>query len=146
MCLFLLLFPLPWETDPQKWCYDLCQRVFYLCFLILLLSVYAKKKKKLIWKYTCIPVFLAQSLYSAWLFCDPMDYSLPGSSIHGIFQARILGWVAISYSRASSWPRDQTHVSYTGRQILYHCHLGSSHPNVYINSSIIYNCQDMERT
>ena len=36
--------------------------------------------------------------------CDPMDYSLPGSSVHGIFQARILGWVAISFSRGSSQP------------------------------------------
>ena len=38
--------------------------------------------------------------------CDPMDYSLPGSSVHGIFQARILEWVAISFSRRSSQPRD----------------------------------------
>ena len=38
--------------------------------------------------------------------CDPMDCSLPGSSIHGIFQARILEWVAISFSRGSSQPRD----------------------------------------
>ena len=42
--------------------------------------------------------------------CDPMDCSLPGSSIHGIFQARVLEWVAISFSRGSSWPRDQTQV------------------------------------
>ena len=34
--------------------------------------------------------------------CDPMDYSLPGSSIHGIFQARVLEWVAVSFSRGSS--------------------------------------------
>ena len=34
--------------------------------------------------------------------CDPMDYSLPGSSIHGIFQARVLEWVAVSFSRRSS--------------------------------------------
>ena len=56
--------------------------------------------------------------------CNPMDYSLPGSSGHGILQARILEWVAISYSRGSSWLKDQTHVSCvscTGRQILYHC-------------------------
>ena len=39
---------------------------------------------------------------------QPMDYSLPGSSVHGIFQARILGWVAISFSRESSWARDPT--------------------------------------
>ena len=43
--------------------------------------------------------------------CDPMDCSPPGSSVHGIFQARILEWVATSFSRGSSWPRDETHVS-----------------------------------
>ena len=44
--------------------------------------------------------------------CDPIDCSLPGSSIHGIFQARILEWVAISFSRRSSQPRDWTWVSH----------------------------------
>ena len=44
--------------------------------------------------------------------CDPMDCSLPGSSIHGILQARILEWVAISSFRWSSQPRDQTRVSH----------------------------------
>ena len=56
--------------------------------------------------------------------CDPMDCNLPGSSVHGIFQARILGWVAISSLRRSSQPRDRTCVSWVsciGRQILYHC-------------------------
>ena len=43
--------------------------------------------------------------------CDPMDCSLPGSSIHGIFQTRILEWVAISFSRGSPRPRDWTRVS-----------------------------------
>ena len=43
--------------------------------------------------------------------CDPMDYSLPGSSLHGILQARVLEWVAISSSRGSSQPRDPTRVS-----------------------------------
>ena len=38
--------------------------------------------------------------------CDPMDCSLPGSFVHGIFQARVLEWVAISFSRGSSQPRD----------------------------------------
>ena len=41
---------------------------------------------------------------------NPMDYSLPGSSIHRIFQARILEWVPISFSRGSSWLRDRTRV------------------------------------
>ena len=45
--------------------------------------------------------------------CDHMDCSLPGASVHGILQARILEWVAIFFSRGSSWPRDQTQVSCT---------------------------------
>ena len=43
--------------------------------------------------------------------CDPMDCSLPGSSIRGIFQARILEWVAIYFSRGTSRPRDRTRIS-----------------------------------
>ena len=43
--------------------------------------------------------------------CDPMDCSLPGSSVHGIFQSRVLEWIAISFSRGSSRPRNQTRVS-----------------------------------
>ena len=46
--------------------------------------------------------------------CDPMDYT-----VHGILQARILEWVAFPFSRGSSQPRDQTHVSYIGRQTFY---------------------------
>ena len=55
--------------------------------------------------------------------CNPMYWSSPGSSVHGIFQARTLEQVAISYSRGSSRPRDQTCVSCAsciGRRILYH--------------------------
>ena len=44
--------------------------------------------------------------------CDHMDCSLPGSSIHGILQIRILEWIDILFSRGSSWPRDCTRVSY----------------------------------
>ena len=43
--------------------------------------------------------------------CNPLDCSPPGSSVHGISQARILEWVPISFSRGSSWPRDQTCIS-----------------------------------
>ena len=43
--------------------------------------------------------------------CDPMKHSPPGSSVHVIFQAGILEWVAISFSRGSSWSRDRTRVS-----------------------------------
>ena len=51
---------------------------------------------------------------------DPMDCSLPGSSVHGIFQVRILEWVAISFSRGSSWPRDWIWSLLHCRQTLYH--------------------------
>ena len=44
--------------------------------------------------------------------CDPVDCSLSGSSVHGIFQARVLEWIAISFSRGSSGPRNQTRVSH----------------------------------
>ena len=64
----------------------------------------------------CLPqlfkVWVSEVAQSCLTLCDPMDCSLPGSSIHGIFQARILEWVAISFSRRSSWPRDWTHVSH----------------------------------
>ena len=50
--------------------------------------------------------------------CDPMDYSPPASSVHGIFQARILEWFAVSFSRVSSQPRDWTQVSYTAGRFL----------------------------
>ena len=56
--------------------------------------------------------------------CEPLDYNPPGSSVHEISQARILKWVAISYSRGSFYPRDQTcdsWVFFMGGRILYHC-------------------------
>ena len=54
------------------------------------------------------------------ILCNLMDYSLPGFSVHEILQARILEWVAMSFSRGSSRLRDKTHVSCVGRWILYH--------------------------
>ena len=56
--------------------------------------------------------------------CNPMECSMPGSSVHGIFQARMLEWVAISSFKGSSQPRDQTQVSCVsclGEWVLYHC-------------------------
>ena len=50
--------------------------------------------------------------------CDPMDCSLPGSSVHGILQARILEWVAIPFSRGSSRTGDQTPVSHIAGRFL----------------------------
>ena len=50
--------------------------------------------------------------------CNPMDCSPPGSSIHGILQARILEWVAISFFRITSGSRDKTRVSYIAGRLL----------------------------
>jgi len=72
--------------------------------------------------YSHIVLFLTTQ--SCLTLYNTMDYRLPGSSVHGIFQAKILEWVAFSYSRGSSWPRDQTHISCVScisRQILYYC-------------------------
>ena len=60
-----------------------------------------------VWLLSCVTLF------------NPMDCSPPGSSVLRICQTRILESVAISFSRGSSWLRDQTWVSCTGRQILY---------------------------
>ena len=49
--------------------------------------------------------------------CNPMDCSLPGSSVHGVFQARVLEWVVISISRGSSKPRNWTRVSCTADRV-----------------------------
>ena len=57
-----------------------------------------------------VKVLVAQSLPT---LCGPMDYVAPGSPVHGIFQARILEWVALPFSRGSSQPRDRTWVSST---------------------------------
>ena len=63
----------------------------------------------------------ANSLQSCPTLRDPMDCSLPGSSVCGILQAKILEWVAMPSSRGSFQPRDRTHdcyVSCLGRQVL----------------------------
>ena len=62
------------------------------------------------WGYKKKKESLATQSYLA--LCNPMDCSLAGSSVHGIFQARVLEWVAVSFSRGSFWPRDRTRVSH----------------------------------
>ena len=62
-------------------------------------------------------LLLSEVAQSCLTICDPMDCSLPGSSVHGILQARILKWVAISFCRGSSQVRDRTQVScFVGRR------------------------------
>ena len=61
----------------------------------------------------CKSEWVSEVAQSCLTLFDPMDRSSPGSSVHGIFQARVLEWVAISFSRGSSQPRDWTWVSCT---------------------------------
>ena len=109
----------------------------------------------------------AKSLQSCLTLCDPINCSLPGSSVHGILQARRLEWVAMPFSRRPSRTRDQTYVSYVsyiGRWVLSHivkmvknCHLhvgdlglicrsrspGEGHGNP-LQYSCLENCMDRE--
>ena len=76
--------------------------------------------------YMCMYAYMCVHAQLCPTLCDPMDCSLPRSSVHGIFQAQILEWVAISFSRGSSRPpRDWTCfscISCIGRWILYQLH------------------------
>ena len=66
----------------------------------------ANTSKKITYMYIKTCVCVCSVIQSGPTLCDSMDYSLPGSYVHGIFQARMLEWVAISSSRGSSHPRD----------------------------------------
>ena len=85
----------------------------------------------------------AKSLQSCLTLCDPKDHSPPGSSVHGILQARILEWVAMPSSRGSSWARNWTSVSWgsciTGRFFTHwatwEIHAKSTNPRLNICSS-----------
>ena len=70
---------------------------------------------------TNLTTVCVKSLQLCPTLCNPMNCSPPGSSVHGILQAKILEWVAMPFSKVSFPPRDQTHVSYVsciGRLVL----------------------------
>ena len=76
---------------------------------------------KINWKYQIIMVYcMCVCMFSCVWFFVILRTSQSDSSVHGIFYARILEWVVISFSRGSSLPRDQTRVSCIGRWTLYH--------------------------
>jgi len=83
---------------PFIWC---CRYTTYGWSPVILASLY------LCLLHACVSV-----THSCLSLCNPMDCSPPGSSVHGIFQARIPEWVAISFFRGSSRSRDRTWVSY----------------------------------
>ena len=82
------------------------------------------------------------SVTKLWLFGDAMDCSPPGSSVQGISQTRRLEWVAISVSRGSSWPRDQTCKSCMWDSLPL-SHLGSSHGKRQLYWVVFYTRLDM---
>ena len=89
----------PWNQIKPFWRHDRDFR--YGAFRIAKSQLLTPESEK-------VKVSVAQSCPT---LCDPMDCSPPGSSVHGILQARILEWVASPFSRGSSWPKDRTQVS-----------------------------------
>ena len=90
---------------------------------------YNVRERQILYDISCVCLCVCAYVHMCWYTCcvwlsvTPMEYSPLGSSVHGILQARIVKWPAISVSRGSSWPRDRTSVSYIsciGRQVLYH--------------------------
>ena len=103
-------FPSLWIINIKRQLYRSLLYFYVICF----------------WKiyvYVCAMLCCAKLLQLCLTLCDTMDCSPPGSSVHGIFLAGILEWVAIPFSRGSSWSRDRTCVSYIScilRSVLYH--------------------------
>ena len=118
------------------------QEVFVFCFSIFLLfppcdeSNYSQEHTavflQLVWLWGSWDLYDTPDFYSVCLccccvvikscltLCKPLNWSPRDSSVCGIYQRRILELVAVWFSRGSSWPRDQTHLYYIDRRILYH--------------------------
>ena len=107
------------ELYTELWKWVLCLSKFPRMFSILVFQWFPSLQSAQWW---CVNVFawVCVCAQSCTAICSAMNYSLPGSSVHGIFQAWMLAWATISSSRGSSWLRDQTSVSCTGRRVLYH--------------------------
>ena len=111
----------PWVTKRQDWATEqMLSFVPYFWYNIIKTTVYCLVTTRIIYS---IPPSGIRSTHVEWglysevkslnhvRLCDPVDCSLPGSSIHGIFQSGVLEWVAISFFRGSSQPRDWAQVS-----------------------------------
>ena len=109
---------------------NLCSSMRHHCLSLCSAPFFPPLKAVLQWPtciFVCVCVCVcvcAQSLSHVWLFMTPMDGSPPGSSVYGIFQARLLEWIVISSSRGFCRPRGRTCISWVScidRRILYHC-------------------------
>ena len=110
------------------------ETVSYGCYCVLntslTLDTSLSSPPSLALNHTQNRLFFCVCAQSCTTLCNFMDSSPTGSSVHGIFQARILERVASSSSRGFSQPRDQTHISFNsfiGRRILYHCTTWEAH-------------------
>ena len=91
--------------------------------------------------YVCIMYSIVLLAQLCLTLCDPKDCSLPGYSVYGILQARILEWAAIHFSRGSSQPRDQTWVSWIAGRLFIVWAIEKPHilirVHIYTNSANI---------
>ena len=110
-----------WHST-QKYLFSLLIFLFLKIFLLLVFSLIYVIMKSTIYCNDSITYNFCYCLVAklCLALCNPMDYSPPVSSVHGISQARILEWDAISFSRGSSLHRDWTCVSCPSRQIFYY--------------------------
>ena len=107
---FLKLYlSLPTHPDPlsSSLVFSLSLIIHYVVHIFWLNLVYYLYTMLCVCVCVCVCVSCSVVSHSA----TPMDYSPPGFSVHGVLQARILEWVATAFSRGSSQPRDQTHIS-----------------------------------
>ena len=114
------IFFFPWFPWPWSFCF-----FFYLFRVILWLLLYlGLNLPQNYFKYHSLLIyhffFLFYSLSFVWFLDDLLNWSLPGSTVHGISQAKLLEWVAISFYRRSSWSRERIYISCIGSWILYH--------------------------
>ena len=105
-----VLFRNRWETSVLKLISNEPQKGFWYLFDILIPGS-ATHSSKLRMYLLQKALHECSGTQSCLTLCYPVHYSPLGSSVHGILQARIVEFVAISYSRGSSWPRDEIHVS-----------------------------------
>ena len=114
------------NNEDESWDWLANPREIQTIIARVLLKPYYKNNVQFLQLDNCVFSFngkLVLVTQSCLTLCDPMDCSPPDSSVHGILQARIVRWIAISFSRGSSQPMDRTHVSYiscTGIGFLYH--------------------------